>query len=62
MVRAVGIAIANYVDHAGLQRRRLDALTIEHYEAMGIAACAEYVNQRETERRNSSLPRQEWEM
>jgi hypothetical protein len=62
MVRAVGIAIANYVDQAGLQRQRLDALTIEQYEAIGVAACTEYVRQREMERLNSSLPRQEWEM
>jgi hypothetical protein len=68
MVRAVGIAIANYADQAGLQRRRLDELTIQQYEAMGVAACAAYVTQRRARRESldlsprPTLPEDRWEL
>jgi hypothetical protein len=68
LVRAVGIAIANYVDQAGLQRRRLDELTVQQYEAMGVAACAEYIRQRRARRESldsspqPTLPEDRWEL
>jgi hypothetical protein len=68
MIRAVGIAIATYADQAGLQRRRLDELTIHQYEAMGVAACAEYVAQRRARRESldlspqPTLPEDRWEL
>jgi hypothetical protein len=68
MVRAVGIAIACYADQAGLQRRRLDELTVQQYEAMGIAACAEYIRQRRAKRESAGLspqpmlPEDRWEL
>jgi hypothetical protein len=68
MIRAVGIAIATYADQAGIQRRRLDQLTIQQYEAMGVAACQEYIAQRRARRERldlspqSTLPEDRWEL
>src|SRR5215469_8574177 len=64
MVRAVAEAIEDWLSDNGRLSRRINQLTIEELEGMGVAACSEYVNQRELRRRQKadSLPISDWEL
>lgn len=67
METAIGLAIGQYLTTAKLLKRRVEDLDLAHLEGMGVAACAEYVYQREARRAQERdqemplLPLSDWE-